>query len=375
MLIRLSLKLAVLVLATIAAGVLWQQAQLAVLALHRIDPLPYTRTMIAEERYAEAADYLNFFMEYEYVNTNVEAQALTRELASKRSAFQYQANKLVQGIINGGSDESIGQIAGVLTDFFVIGDLRDLMVQGTHLAQGEEVDQLLVALASIGVIATGAQIASGAGTVVSGGAAAPTVIGTTAAKSGLIVVKAAHKLGKLPPWLGKTIIKSAKTGTETNNIRILRNIFGDVSTLAKTPGGLYLLSTTRDAGSLQRMAGFAEAFGANSATLYRLGGDLLVNTAQQIGKTGKNTIQLAATFGQEGLCILDKVGAINFIKYTSRASKMVYKGDIVNLMAGWLFWIPNWILCILVTFGVAVWLPWRRLRWLRQQWGVKLRTE
>ena len=175
--------------------------------------------------------------------------------------------------------------------------------------------------------------------------------------------------------LSKTIIKSAKTGTETKNIRVLRNIFRDVSTLANTPGGLYLLSTTKDAGSLKRMAGFAETFGANSATLYRLGGDLLVNTAQQAGEMGKDTIQLAATFGQEGVLILDKVGAIAFVKYTSRASKIVNKGDIINLIAGLLFLIPNWILCILVISGVAIWVPWRRPRSLGQQLRANLCTE
>lgn len=56
--IKFPIKLGILLLAAVSAGVLWQQAQLSVLALSRIDPLPETRMMIAEERYAEAADYL-----------------------------------------------------------------------------------------------------------------------------------------------------------------------------------------------------------------------------------------------------------------------------------------------------------------------------
>lgn len=355
--IKLSIKLGILLLAAVAAAVLLQQSQLAVLALSRMDPLPDVRAMVAEERYAEAADYLGFFMDYEYVNQNSEAQALHQEIAKRRGKFDYQAGKLAEGLIAGTSDETIGQVAGVMSDFLVIGDLRDLAVQGGNLAQGEETDKVMVALASLGVIATGAQIASGVGTVATGGAAAPTVAATTAAKSGLVVLKTARKLGKLPPWLGKTIIKAGKTARETKSLGAVTDLLGDVNMLAKTRGGFTLLSRTRDAVSLKRMATFAEIFSFNSATLYRIGGDLVVNTAQHAGTLGKDTIQLAATFGRGGLRVLDKVGAIKFVKYSARASKMAIKGDIFHLIARLLLRVPNWVLYALVALGAAVWLP------------------
>lgn len=355
--IKLSLKLGILLLAAVAAAVLLQQSQIAVLALSRTDPLPDARAMVAEERYAEAADYLCFFMDYEYINQNSEAQALHQEIEKRRGEFDYQAGKLAEGLFAGTSDETIGQVAGVMSDFLVIGDLRDLAVQGGNLAQGEETDKVMVALASLGVIATGAQIASGLGTVATGGAAAPTVAGTTAAKSGLVVLKTARKLGKLPPWLGKTIIKAGKTARETKSLGPVTDLLGDVNMLAKTRGGFMLLSRTRDTVSLKRMATFAEIFSFNSATLYRIGGDLVVNTAQHAGTLGKDTIQLAATFGRSGLRVLDKVGAIKFVKYSARASKMAIKGDIFHLVARLLLGVPNWMLYALVALGAAVWLP------------------
>ncbi|XGA81786.1 hypothetical protein OR573_04035 [Halomonas sp. CH40] len=80
----------------------------------------------------------------------------------------------------------------------VIGDVRDLANQGVNLTQGEEVDEMMVALASLGVLATGAQVVSGLGAAASGGAAAPAVAGTTVAKSSLITLKTARRLGQLP---------------------------------------------------------------------------------------------------------------------------------------------------------------------------------
>jgi len=350
-----------LLIAAASAGVIWQKEQLHVIALSRIDPLPETRAMVAEKRYAEAADYLGFFMDYEYVSQNPESQLLYRDISKKRESWRYQANKLVEGLLFGTSDEVIGKSTGIATDFLVLGDIRDLVNQGVKHFKGEDTDNVLVALASLGVIASGAQIASGAGTVATGGAAAPTVVGTTSAKGGLAALKVVRKIGKMPSWLSETIVESAKIIKETKKLGALSSILSDVRTLAKTRGGCELLSKTKDATSLKRMATFAETFGSNSATLYRIGGDLAVDIAQESRKTGKDIIELAATFGQDGLRTLDKVGAINFVKYSTRASKMAYKGELLHLLARLLMIVPTWILYVIVAFGGVIWLPWHGL--------------
>ncbi len=359
--IKLPFKLILLVLAVVSAIVLGQQAQLAFLALSRVDPLPETRTMLAEERYAEAGEYLSFFMDYGYVSQNPDAQLLYEDISTKRAAWSYQLNKLSEGLLSGTSDETIGQVAGVATDFFVIGDIRDLAKQGVNLAQGEEVDQVLVALASLGVVASAAQMASGAGTVASGGAATPAVAGATVAKSGLVAFKTARKLGHLPPWLAKTIVNTAQSVKHTKSFGALSGLLGDVSTLAKTRGGFKLMGQAKNAGELRRMAKFADAFGAKSAAMYRVGGKAAVKVAQRADTLGKGTIKYATTFGQGGLKLLDKVGAFKFTKIASRGSKMAYKGDVFQLLIKLLLKLPVWLLYLFVILGAIVWLPWRIL--------------
>lgn len=367
---KLIIKIPLLVLAIISASILWQQAQLSVLALSRVDPLPEARAMLKEERYAEAFNYLDFFMGYEYVRENTEAQALYVETTNKRASWNYQLSKLREGLLSGTSDEAIGQAAGVATDFFVIGDIRDLAYQGFNLVQGEEVDEVIVALATLGVVATAAQVASGAGTVATGGAAAPAVVGSTVAKSGLVTLKTAKKLGKLPAWLGKAIIQAAKKAKKTKSVGSLSAILSDVNILAKTRGGLKLMKQTKNASELRRMAKFAHTFETHSATVYRIGGKTAVNLAQQTKKVGKESIKLATTFGHNGLKVLDKVGALKFTKLVSRASKMTYKGDIFRLIAKLLLLIPTWVLYILVVLGAVAWIPWRFLmsvsKWTHQ---------
>lgn len=354
-------KCALLLLAAISVAVLYQQAQLSFLALSRIDPLAQTRLLMAQQRYAEAGEYLGFFMEYDYVQKNPEAQLLHEEIVNKRADWLYQLNKLSEGLLSGTSDETIGQTASVVTDFLVIGDIRDLTKQGVNLAQGEDVDQVLVALATLGLVASAAQIASGAGTIASGGAAAPALVGSTVAKSALIALKTARKLGRLPAWLGKTIVSSAKSAKQSKSLGAMTGVLGDVNTLAKTRGGFKLMQQTKNAGDLRRMAKFADAFSAQSATIYRVGGNLAVDVAQRADTLGKETIKLATTYGRGGLKLLDNVGALTFTKLVSRATKMAYKGDIVQLLSTFLLLLPLWLLYLFISLAAVVWVPWRKL--------------
>lgn len=367
---KLPVKILLLVLAATAATILWQRAQLAALALVHVNPVPETKALVGEQRYAEAATYLDFFMAYAYVQDNPEAQALHADILAKRNDMSYQAEKLYDGLIKGTSDEVIGQTAGVLTDFFVIGDIRDLVYQGTKALNGEEVDEVLVALATVGVVASTAQAVSSVATVSTVGAAAPTVAASTAVKGGSVILKVARKLGKLPAWLTKAIIAGADTVKKTKKLDSVTELFGDVFSLAKIKGGVTLLDKTTDAASLRKMARAADLYGDQTPTLYRMGGDTFLTMAQKTAELGADTIKLAATFGQNGLKLLDNIGALKFVKYTARGSKMIYKGDIINLLARLLSLIPEFILYLLMAAATVVWLPWKYLSSLIARLGM-----
>lgn len=352
--IKLSCKFGFLVLGLFSAVALWQHAQLSALALTRIDPVPETRDLVAEQRYAEADEYLGFFMEFEYVNQNPEAQALYSEISAKRSSWSYQLSKMSEGVLTGTSDELSGMTLGVASDFLVIGDLRDLTLEGIKLARGEENDKVLVALSSLGLAASITQVASGTASVGTAGAASPAFIASTAAKAGLVATKAARKAGKLPPWLAKLLARSASNPKE---IKQVGSVMGDVGTLAGTRGGLNLLSATTDAQSLNRAASFVKVFGKQSSALYRIGGDAALDMAKRAPELGKDTIKMAASFGKGGLRLLDKVGAEKFVKVTARGSKLIYKGDLAQLISRLLLKVPKWVLALVTTLAVLVWIP------------------
>lgn len=353
-----------IILALISANVLWNQNRLYALSLQRIDPVPEAQRLVEEKRYAEAADYLEFFLEFDYMQDNLTAQTLYQDISAERQRWLYQLGKVKEGLFSGQSDENIGRVVGVATDFLLIGDIRDLAQEGIHLAKGEEVDEVLVALASLGALASGAQLASGAASVSSAGAAAPSFVSATMAKSSLITLKALRKLGKMPKWLTHTLIDAAKKTKKTKSIDTLSSLLGDVSSLAKVRGGAELLAHTTDAQSLAAMARFSKQFERHAASIYRIGGDLAVKSSKHISPKNHALYKEAVSFGEKGIRIFDKVGADNFAKIAlfTHAGKVFYKGAFPELIIDTLLnKLPRILLWLFIILGFFACLPNRRL--------------
>ncbi|RKT44691.1 hypothetical protein [Thiocapsa rosea] len=346
-----------LFLGVLVVLILWQHSQLAILALTRIDPVPETRAMMSEDRYAEAADNLAFFLDYDYVRNDPTALELNDDIAAIRGSLIYQAKKVTEGFLQGTSDETLGQVTGVVTDLLVIGDIRDLVVQGGYWVRGDSVDQVIVALSTIGLVATASQLASSFATVGSAGTAAPTVVGSSMVKSSITTLKQAHRFGHLPGWLSETLISSAKTVRQTGNIDAVVELMDNVRRLAAVRGGLELLSRTRGAESLSRLAQISETFGNATRTLFRLGGDTFVRSAQRAQHA--EGVRLAATYGVEGLRQLDHVGPTRFVKYSARSAKILYRGDVVQRIARLLIKLPDGLLYGVLILTSFLWLPWR----------------
>ncbi|RMX05986.1 hypothetical protein D8I35_12680 [Corticibacter populi] len=362
------LRLLLVLLAVAAALVWWQRGQLAVLALTRTDPLPEVEALVARQRYAEAAELLDFFLQYDYVRTRPEAQQLHEAIETRRSSLSYQAGKIAEGVLHGRSDENIGQIAGIASDFLVIGDLRDLGIQAWRYARDEETDPVLIALSSLGLAASAAQLGSAWGSAATAGAGAPALAASTSAKSTITTLKTLRHLGRLPAWLSETLVQSARQlrrQRNTDGLAPLQAIFADVATLQATPSGLRLLAATRDATDLRSAARFAKIHGRHSGTLQRIGGTALVGNVQLSERLGRDAVELAATYGQRGLRVLGQTGALRFAKYSARAAKIGWKGDIWRLLAGWLARLPGALLLALMAAGLLALWPRRRMRRVR----------
>lgn len=106
-----------------------------------------------------------------------------------------QAEQFANGFIEGSGDTGAGVAGAVTADFTVIGDARDLYEQYQNLQTGKEVNELITALAGVGVGLT-------AITVLSSGSAAPL-------KTGSSTLKMATRANKLSPKMQSLLIKQA----------------------------------------------------------------------------------------------------------------------------------------------------------------------
>lgn len=106
------------------------------------------------------------------------------------------ARRFATGLVTGNADDVASLSGTVAGDLFVIGDIRDVVREGKHLAMGEDTDHLVLGLATAGLAVT-------AVTYVSVGGAAPV-------RAGLTLVKDARKVGRLGEGLALWAGRSAR---------------------------------------------------------------------------------------------------------------------------------------------------------------------
>jgi len=111
------------------------------------------------------------------------------------------AKRFATGLVTGNADDVASLSGTVAGDLFVIGDIRDVVREGKHLAMGEDTDRLVLGLATAGLAVT-------AITYVSVGGAAPV-------RAGLTLVKDARKVGRLGEGLAAWAGRSAREVVDT----------------------------------------------------------------------------------------------------------------------------------------------------------------
>jgi hypothetical protein len=324
--------------------ILNERREFDIRTLRQIDPIPQTQNYIAQKKYSDAYEYLSYFMQFDYVKNNPKAQELLKEIETKRDSYEYQKDKILEGILEGKSDENIGKLSAIASDFLVIGDIRDLFIQGSNYMSDKEVDKVIVALSSLGLVAT-------ASTIYSLGATAP-------AKDGISILKYAKRVNKIPDWLGKAIVKEAKISKKTKSLKNIEKILEPIYTLYKKVGlkdTLNLLKETKNLSELKSIVKFSKRFGKNSSGLIKTVGLKSVKQIDNLSKIKPKTILYASTYGDRGIVALKTMGEAKFlkrVKVISRVSKTAYKGNFDTLFTKLLNSVPNSVLYSIAIFGL-----------------------
>jgi hypothetical protein len=333
---RVVVRLAALSVFLIFSALLYDRWQMrdTLDTLPALDPMPHTEALVAEGHFAEAEAYLGYFIEHNSSAITPQARERFQAIHARRQSWEYRAKSLVEGAVTGESDEVEGMIGAGVADLFVVGDIRDAVIQGRHWLNGEEVDQVIVALSSLGIVATAATIgtAGGAGGV----------------KGSVSLLKQMRKAKLIPAWLIKALARLPRAADVQ---RVSNALLEPITALYRHSGLIatrQFLRTSKSLDELKRMRFFAKTFKRESAVLLRIDPSA-IRLAEHFPS---RTITRASLHGKPAFKQLARK-----VKYMTRVGKIVSKQ-----WRKWIQVIPLWGLLGVWMVSLYVLLPTFRRR-------------
>jgi hypothetical protein len=176
--------------------------------------------------------------------------ARVNEANAKADSTQQALESFAMGFVTGEPKDAAGLAGTVGGDLFVFGDIRDAVREGSRFAQGEQVDELVLGLACVGLAITAATYASV-------GVATPARVGISLAKAAR---KTARLSGDLAAYIGRSLrrvidgpkLQEAIAGASVMQPMIAMRAAKDAVKVERAGG---LLNLMRDVGTVQIKAG------------------------------------------------------------------------------------------------------------------------
>jgi len=200
--------------------------------------------------------------------------------------------------------------------------IRDLAIQGNNYINDKEVDKVILALSTIGLIAT-------ASTIYSLGATAP-------AKNAISILKYAKRTKNIPPWLGKALVRETKVAEDTKSLKNLKEILNPIYELYKRVSlkeTMRILKETKNLDELRSAVKISRKFGKRSSTLISLtGGSKSIKILEGMKNVNPKSVLYASTYGEKGLIALKRLG--RELRFLVRVSKQPIKGILNSFFYG-----------------------------------------
>jgi hypothetical protein len=317
--------------------------------LKEIDPRVKATELAGKGDYCQAIDYMEYFMDYDYVKRNPAIAEFYKQLKEKRDSLAFKGEDVWNGIWAGKGSCPESMISSTVTDFLVIGDVRSLVWEAAKWWRNEPSDDFTIALASLGLLSTVL-------TYGTAGTAAP-------AKGSLSLLKVAKQANKISAPLQKSLIRVFRDAKRTKSLKGLKPISDAMYQLAETRNikmrdFLTIISRSDNVRDLRLMPRVAKAYGPRTGKLLSLGGDDSLRIFRKFGahKEIANALDTAVKYGPEGTQLLRRVGPSQFLKYVTltkyaaRTTRSIWQGHLTSLLTWSVAKIPEtgiWILAIL----------------------------
>lgn len=180
---------------------------------------------------------------------------LRAQVALAGGALPRTARDFGLGLVTGQVDSQASLAGSIAGDLTVWGDVRDLGRQGFNWLKGEPVDEVMVALAGAGIVATGATYAA---------FGAPLTV-----RAGLSIVKGARRAGVLGGRFAAHLLDAARSGRKVQAASAVVDL-GRASSKAGTRAAFAGLSHVDDAAGAARLARLADVKGGKTLAILKV---------------------------------------------------------------------------------------------------------
>src|SRR5688500_7705241 len=185
-----------------------------------------------------------------------------------------------------GQGETLEELVGAVSaDFLVVGDVRDLLIQGARYAVDHEADELIVLLSGVGLATT----------------VAPQVDWMAA------VLKVARKPGAMSRKLGESLIVMLRRAKSTGDFSDLTKLGDDLwllSSKASPAGALHIIRHADTPADIASFARFVSRHGDDGAFALHVTGKEGAGLAKQADNAAETALVIAAKKGDTGLAWL-----------------------------------------------------------------------
>jgi len=117
-------------------------------------PLQVAVEMIQQNRLEEARLLAQFSRQYLPVDPQYSSTAIDMDVENKLSSTSYLVERFIEGAITGEPVDTPGLLGTVALDMMVIGDVRDLLVQGYKEFDTGQGDEVIMGLSAAGLFLT-----------------------------------------------------------------------------------------------------------------------------------------------------------------------------------------------------------------------------
>jgi hypothetical protein len=282
-------------------------------ALPDFDFMAEARALRAQERYSEALLVLDAATDLGPSALAGSARHLKAEIELERDDLVRRLRAAGQGALTGTGDSVEALTGAVVADLLVIGDVRDLVIQGHRALRGEETDAVIVALSGAGLALT----------------LAP------ALDLGAAILKLARRAGALGDAFARRLLRLARGALDDGAVAPLTRTLDDAASLARSARPAAALSILRhldDPADLARAARHAQRPGG--AFSLWLGGREAVGVLKHGTRAEAALLVRAAGKGRAGIALIARKGALLLRPHPLLGLlKGFYKGNVPALLA------------------------------------------